>query len=134
MTFDYVRIIRFEDTDAAGVVYFAKVLAMCHEGYEESLRVAGIDLKTFFTNSDVAIPITHAKVDFYLPLFCGDRITIRLTPEAITPNEFMINYQIVSDNHQKPAALAHTKHVCIHPQIRQRINLPEFMEKWLVSC
>ena len=42
--FDYRRRIYLGDTDAAGVVYFAKGLEICHEAYEESLAKAGINL------------------------------------------------------------------------------------------
>ncbi|MFS8118916.1 MAG: acyl-CoA thioesterase, partial [Microcoleus sp.] len=45
MSFSYTRTVRFQDTDAAGVVYFANVLAMCHEAYEASLAASGINLK-----------------------------------------------------------------------------------------
>ncbi|MEM6398800.1 MAG: thioesterase family protein, partial [Cyanobacteria bacterium P01_D01_bin.116] len=64
MSFTYNRTIRFQDTDAAGVVYFANVLAICHEAYEASLESLGIDIKQFFTNSSTAFPIIHADVDF----------------------------------------------------------------------
>ncbi len=46
----YYRTIHFSDTDAAGVVYFSTLLSICHEAYENSLQVAGIELKTFFTS------------------------------------------------------------------------------------
>ena len=78
MTFTYTRTVRFKDTDAAGVVYFANVLAMCHEACEESLASSGINLKVFFSNSSVTIPIVHASVDFLRPMFCGDQLLINL--------------------------------------------------------
>ena len=34
MAFAYYYTVRFQDTDAAGVVYFANVLRICHEAYE----------------------------------------------------------------------------------------------------
>jgi len=37
---------------------------MCHEACEESLAVSGINLKVFFSNPVVAVPIVHASVDF----------------------------------------------------------------------
>ena len=37
MPFSYSRSVRFADTDAAGVVFFANYLALCHEAYEEAL-------------------------------------------------------------------------------------------------
>ena len=50
MSFYYRRIVHFQDTDAAGVVYFVNVLAICHEAYEASLAAFDINLKVFFSN------------------------------------------------------------------------------------
>ncbi|ACB51182.1 hypothetical protein cce_1832 [Crocosphaera subtropica ATCC 51142] len=130
----YNRTIHFSDTDAAGVVYFAAFLSICHEAYENSLQVAGIDLKTFFTSSDIAIPIVHADIDFYQPLFCGDRIQINLTPTQLNETEFEIKYQVFNENNlDKLIAKATTKHVSINPKIRQRTSLSLSITQWLRS-
>lgn len=71
MSFIYTRTVRFGDTDAAGVVYFANVLAICHEAYESSLAASGIDLKAFFSQGVIAIPIVHASIDFCVPCFAA---------------------------------------------------------------
>jgi len=34
MAFVYGRTIRFQETDAAGVIYFSNVLVLCHEAYD----------------------------------------------------------------------------------------------------
>ena len=128
----YYRTIHFADTDAAGVVYFAPLLSICHEAYENSLQVAGIELKTFFTTSDIAIPIVHAEMDFYQPLFCGDRIQVNLISTKLNQTEFEINYQIFYENSvDTMVAKATTKHVALNPKIRQRSDLPSFIIKWL---
>ena len=88
MPFIYQRTVRFQDTDAAGVVYFANALAMCHEAYEESLATSGINLKLFFSNLNVAIPIVHANVDFFRPMFCGDQVSIHLSPCQLGNDNF----------------------------------------------
>jgi 1,4-dihydroxy-2-naphthoyl-CoA hydrolase len=92
MTFTHQRTVRFSDTDAAGVVYFANVLNFCHEAYEESLTASGINLKQFFTNPVVAIPITNTTVDFYRPMYCGDKLSIQLTSQQLDINRFEISY------------------------------------------
>ena len=94
MTFTYNRTVRFQDTDAAGVVYFANVLSICHEAYEESLAASGINLKDFFTNPSVAFPIVHASVDFFRPMFCGDNLVISLIPQKLGVDKFEITYEI----------------------------------------
>lgn len=130
MPFTYSRTVRFQDTDAAGVVYFTNVLVMCHEAYEESLTTSGINLKVFFSNSNVAIPIINASVDFYQPIFCGDQIFIHLTPKQLTIEKFEIVYQVVTKLEQS-IARAITKHICIEPLNRTRQAIPDEMIQWL---
>ena len=79
MPFTYDRIIRFADTDAAGVVYFANVLSICHEAYEAALAAAGIDFKSLFSNPTAAFPIVHASADLRRPISYGDRLLIRVS-------------------------------------------------------
>lgn len=132
MPFVYTRTVRFQDTDAAGVVYFANVLAMCHEAYEASLVAAGVDLKTFFSGSEIAIPIVHASVDFLKPMFCGDRLEIHLNVIQLKDSEFEIHYRLLpAGSAEKPLSQAITRHVCIEVKPRSRCPLPEFMHEWL---
>jgi 1,4-dihydroxy-2-naphthoyl-CoA hydrolase len=131
MPFIHQRTVRFRDTDAAGVVYFATVLAICHEAYEESLMAAGLDLKVFFQSPKVAIPIVHADVDFFRPLHCGDRLLIQLTPHAISNHEFEIFYQICLTEQDRPICKASTRHVCIQVAERSRQDLPVELCQWL---
>ena len=134
MPFTYNRTVRFQDTDAAGVVYFANVLAVCHEAYEESLAASGINLKAFFSNREAALPVIHATVDFYRPMFAGDRLTIQLTPKQIAGDEFEIVYQVFSGEVAgKSAAKALTKHVCIDAVTRTRKQLSEDLIQWLMQ-
>ncbi|MBW4519880.1 MAG: acyl-CoA thioesterase [Scytolyngbya sp. HA4215-MV1] len=131
MPFLYDRIIHFNDTDAAGVVYFANLLTICHEAYEASLMASRIDLKTFFRNSEIAIPIVHASVNFFRPLVCGDRITLHLTPQLFTESKFEISYQVFLSTTETLAGNALTRHVCIQPASRSKVSLSAQMEGWL---
>lgn len=131
MFFTYTRTIRFGDTDAAGVVYFANVLAMCHEAYEESLVTSGINLKLFFNHPEIAIPIVSASVDFFRPLFCGDRIKIYLSCKRLTEEKFEVAYQIVVAASEQLVAKALTSHVCIDPVSRSKKEISAEMIQWL---
>lgn len=132
MKFNYLRRIYLSDTDAAGVVYFAKGLEICHQAYEESLTQGGISLSQMIRVGKAALPIVHAEIDFLHPLFCGDQIQISLATNLINDGEFAIAYQISPvDNLAKILVKVQTRHVCINPQIRQRIDLPAIILKWL---
>ncbi len=132
--FIYDRTINFRDTDAAGVVYFANGLALCHEAYEASLAAAGINLQSFFRGDVIAVPITHASIDFFKPMFCGDRIAISLTATQLSAESFQVEYQLYfnsEEERQKTIAKALTKHTCIDTSTRKRCNLSEELLQWI---
>jgi 1,4-dihydroxy-2-naphthoyl-CoA hydrolase len=134
MPFIYHRTIRFQDTDAAGVIYFANTLAMCHEAYEESLMASGIQVWKFCSDREIALPIVRATVDYFRPAFCGDRHEIRLSPALLSETKFEIRYEIreMGDpEHLVSQALTH--HVCISSVNRQRQSLPQAVLDWLTQ-
>lgn len=129
MLFSYERKIRFADTDAAGVVYFANLLSICHEAYEEYLASININLKDFFQDNLTAIPIIHAEIDFFKPLFCGDLIMVQFSPELVNDRVFALNYQIYLDSLQVATAI--TKHIAINTQTRKVKLIPEILKNSL---
>jgi 1,4-dihydroxy-2-naphthoyl-CoA hydrolase len=144
MSFSYEYIIQFRDTDAAGVVYFSNIMSICHVAYEASLITSGIDLKSFVNNPEFAVPITHTSADFFKPLYCGDRITIELTPRSSNLCRVEIDYQLETataidsiDNcgfeiiYQLGVATAITKHIVINPKTRKRQEIPIILTNWL---
>ncbi|MFQ4137317.1 acyl-CoA thioesterase [Nodosilinea sp. PGN35] len=129
MGYVYEHQIRFHETDAAGVVYFANGLVLCHAAYEASLAAAGLDVGAFFRAETVAYPIVHTSMDYRRPLRCGDRITIHLTPTRLDDSGFEIQYQLKLDD--ALAAQGVTRHVCIAVDSRRRAPLPTDLEQWL---
>ncbi|PSB25921.1 acyl-CoA thioesterase [Stenomitos frigidus] len=134
MPFVYQRTVRFSDTDAAGVVYFANVLSICHEAYEASLAATGIDVKVFFGGVAVAIPIAHTSGNFFRPMACGDRLEIHLIPKLLQDSEFEIAYEVFLENQlERSVSNASTRHVCIDPATRKRRSLPAEVSQWLLQ-
>ena len=132
MSFSYEYIVQFRDTDAAGVVYFANILSICHVVYEASLIESGVNLQLFVDNPNFAVPIIHVSAEFYKPLFCGDRVIIELTPRSIDIHKFEIKYQILATD-LLVLATAITKHIVIDPQTRKRKELPAALNNWLIQ-
>lgn len=130
MSFIFTRTVRFQDTDAAGVVYFANILSICHEAWEESLAASGIELQLFFRNQTFATPIIHTSSDFFRPLYCGDRLTIHLTPQQLSSDTFEVNYQVFNPA-EKLVAQVTIKHICINSVSRKRQELPTEIKQWL---
>ncbi|WP_330205096.1 thioesterase family protein [Cyanobacterium sp. Dongsha4] len=124
--FSYSRKIHFADTDSAGVVYFSNLLSICHEAYEEVLLSLGINLSNFFTDKQLAIPIIHAEIDFFKPLFCGDLINIQCQINYISDKVFDVNYLVEKDKNLIAKAI--TRHICINPETRESQFIPSYLK------
>ncbi|BFM39170.1 thioesterase family protein [Synechocystis sp. LKSZ1] len=132
--FSYQRALHLADTDSAGVVYFATLLSLCHEAYEASLATVGLPLSSILTSPDGALPIVHAEIDFLAPLACGDTLLIQVTVPHLSQRSFETDYQLfLLAAPETLVARAKLKHVCIHPQSRKAINLPEVWRQRLIT-
>ncbi|WP_221031713.1 acyl-CoA thioesterase [Actomonas aquatica] len=131
--FTYSRTIHFPDTDAAGVVFFARYLSIVHEAYEESLAAAGLPLATFFADHGVVVPIAKSEASYLRPLLTGDRIEVELTPTRLSEHSFALEatlWKQISGT-RKRAAVTRTEHVCIHSTTRERLALPDALATWV---
>jgi 1,4-dihydroxy-2-naphthoyl-CoA hydrolase len=132
MPFTYARTVHFADTDAAGVVFFANYLAICHEAYEESLSASGINLKTFFSETGVVVPIAKSEAEYLRPISCGDKLDVSLKANALTQDSFEILFEITRLGPPgKCAARVRTEHVCIDSKSRARKALPGPLAAWV---
>jgi 1,4-dihydroxy-2-naphthoyl-CoA hydrolase len=133
MSFTYDRTVRFGDTDAAGVVYFANVLSICHEAYEAALIASGIDARSFFKGEELAVPIVHGEVDFHQPMRCGDRLVVQVLPVMTAASEFEVRYVVCLEGRDRPVSRGLTRHVCIDVKTRKRILIPAMLKQWVAG-
>lgn len=132
MEFSWIRTIHFADTDAAGVVYFANYLRICHDAYEEALAAAGLELSRFFADTGSMVPIAKSEVDYLRPLRTGDRVSVTLTPRRLSESSFELRFELYREGPpKKKAATARTEHVCIKSATRERLALPPALAAWV---
>jgi 1,4-dihydroxy-2-naphthoyl-CoA hydrolase len=132
MPFTYHRTVHFADTDAAGAVFFANYLAICHEAYEEALGAAGIELNSFFADTGVVVPIAKSEASYLRPLQVGDKLRVSVTPAKLGENSYEIRYEIFRlGPPEKVAGRVRTEHVCIDSKSRGRLALPAALAAWV---
>lgn len=132
MPHTYQRTIRLADTDAAGIVFFANYLVLCHEAYESALTAAGMPVQEFIAGGDVIVPIAKSSVDYLRPLQCGDEVSIILKPSRLSETSFAIDYELTRmGSPSKVAARARTEHVCTSRSKRGRVPLSKQLAAWV---
>lgn len=132
MPFSYLRNLHLADTDAAGVVYFARTLSLCHEAYEEALASAGVSLNDLLGGAGIAVPIGRCEAEYLRPLRATERVRITVTPELLSENSFAVRYEVFRiGTPDKLAARVRTEHVCTAPALRDRAPLPAKLAEWV---
>ena len=127
------RTVHFADTDAAGVVYFANFLSICHEAYEEALGASGVELAAFFSREGVVVPISKCEAEYLRPIACGDKLSVSISPRSLTEASFEVRFEVTRlGANPKTAARIRTEHVCIDSKSRARRAVPEPLAGWVL--
>jgi len=69
--------IYYEDTDAAGIVYYANYLKFAERARSEMLRVAGINQSEMVARYGLAFAVRNCAIDFRAPARLDDLIEVR---------------------------------------------------------
>lgn len=75
MEFYIEKKIYYHDTDAGGVVYYARYLEHLEEGRTEFCRSRGIDTATL-ASGGIIFPVVHLEIDYKSPARYGDIVRI----------------------------------------------------------
>jgi 1,4-dihydroxy-2-naphthoyl-CoA hydrolase len=130
----YERTIRFADIDAAGFVFFAHYLAICHEAYEHSLQQAGIELRSYFLAQRTLLPITKTQAQYLAPLQSGERVRVELSRTRLSDSAYRLDYRLVRlGAPEKLAGLVQTEHLAIDVQTLERKPIPAALAQWLAA-
>jgi acyl-CoA thioester hydrolase len=66
----------YEDTDAGGVVFYARYLAYMERARTEWLRALGFDNSSLATASGVVFAVRHVDLDYLRPARLDDELTV----------------------------------------------------------
>jgi 1,4-dihydroxy-2-naphthoyl-CoA hydrolase len=116
--------IALHDTDAAGVLFSANLLRICHQAYESMMSELGFALGDILQHRRFGLPLAHVEGDFLRPLRCGDRIEIRARVAALNTRSFKMDYELLTADGMV-AARAASVHVCVNVNEYTAMPLPE---------
>jgi 1,4-dihydroxy-2-naphthoyl-CoA hydrolase len=115
--------VRFQDVDAAGTVYFARVFEYFGNAYTNLLEERGIDLPALIANGSVVAPLVHAEADYLSPLRFGDPIDVEVVETLVQSSSIVLGYRIRSG--ARVCAVGHTVHVFVDRDSFAKCAVPE---------
>jgi YbgC/YbaW family acyl-CoA thioester hydrolase len=116
--------VRFQDVDAAGVLFFGRIYDYCHHAYEEFWDAAGVDRAHFFAGAEYLVPIAHSQADYRRPIRHGDRIDVRIDVTRVGRASFTLRYHVTGPDGDLRVE-ASTVHAFVGRETMKPIPIPD---------
>jgi 4-hydroxybenzoyl-CoA thioesterase len=120
--FSYERPVRFEDVDAAGIVFFPRFLGYCHEAMEAMLAPLRGGYAGLVVDRRLGLPAVRIEADFKSPLRFGDVARISVVVERIGRSSTTLAYTLYRKS--DGAVVAVVRHVVVSSDLGTITSTP----------
>jgi acyl-CoA thioester hydrolase len=87
----------FEDTDTAGVVYYANYLKFMERARSDMLRAVGVDQRDVLDSGGGAYYVAQANIRYVRPARLGDDLLVVSTVETVRAASVEIQQRVIRD-------------------------------------
>ncbi len=130
--YSYKRIIRVQDTDATGVLYFANQLQIGLEAFEDFLCTQGFSIGEMIKKRHYLLPIVHAEADFFAPIHVSDALELTLTFPRVGTTSFTHASEVFRQGEK--VGTVEIVHVVYCPEKEKGIPIPGELENKILTC
>jgi len=104
--------VRFQDVDAAGIVFFGRYLDHAHEAYDAFLRAKGVPIAAELEGGEILVPVVKAEAEYHAPLRYGESGHVRVTVARLGTTSATFRMELVSEGGRAVATVT-TTNVCV---------------------
>ncbi len=94
MTHHFPLRVYYEDTDLAGIVYYANYLKFIERARTEMVRERGVDQVALKEQGGIVFAVRHLEADYLSPARFDDQLVVETSVAAVTGVRIVLN-QIV---------------------------------------
>ena len=129
MQHDFPIRVYYEDTDLAGIVYYANYLKFIERARTEWVRGLGIDQGRLKAEEGIVFAVRRVEADYLRPAKFDDELTVVTRPEAVTGARIVLEQsvlrggEILFQAHVTLVCLTDTGHAArVPPELRLKLG------------
>jgi len=119
------RRVRFQDVDAAGIIFYPRLLEYFHDTYVSFLSAAGTPLVEVLRSGVWLSPVRHAEAYYFRPLRFGDEVEVALVRAHVEPTEVALGYRIARTGSDEVCAVGQVVHTFLDAVSFRRTDIPD---------
>jgi len=112
----YERAVKFEEVDAANIVFFARFATYAHEAMEHFFDPLDGGYAGLIMTRRIGLPAVHVEMSFSAPLHYGDRLRIETSVTKVGNRSAVLHYRMV--RHADGALAADVRHTVVTTDLR----------------
>ena len=85
----------YEDTDLAGIVYYANYLKFIERARSEYLRALGVDQVALKAERGFVFAVRRVEADYFLPAVFDDDLSVVTTPKRISGARVVLQQDVM---------------------------------------
>ena len=116
--------VRYADTDAAGVVYYANYLTYFEVARVDLLRALGVPIGTV-EGRGVVLPVVEARCTYRRPARLDDLLDVLVFPAELGKARFGFTYEVRRDD--DVLATGMTRHAVVERASGRPLALPDWL-------
>lgn len=121
--------IRFREADPARIMYFANLLDIAHDSFEDFIQDVGFSWKEWFKDTPSLVPIRHAECDYKAPFIPGEHYDVHVSVSGFRETSFQMKYVFKKGDHVH--AVVKMVHAFLDPATKQKKRVPDDVRKRL---
>ena len=87
----------YEDTDLAGIVYYANYMRFIERARTEWVRTLGVDQAALKEREGIVFAVRRVEADYLQPAKFDDELVVETTVEAITGARLVVKQDVTRD-------------------------------------
>jgi 4-hydroxybenzoyl-CoA thioesterase len=116
--------VRFEDIDAAGIVFFARFLNYAHDAMERLFDELPGGYAALIMQRGIGFPAVHATTDFKAPIRYGDTARVTATVQKLGTTSCHFDFTFTRASDGVTIATSSHIHVCTSLSTMKKLELP----------
>ena len=123
----------YEDTDAAGVVYYANYLKFFERCRTEWIRSLGYDQSELAARHGIAFVVRRVDTDYRRPARLDDLLSIELAIEKLSPVRFIFRQVAIklTGGVREELVSARVELACVDPATMKPTPVPDWLREQL---
>lgn len=97
MTHRFTLRVYYEDTDLAGIVYYANYLKFIERARSEWIRTLGIDQRAMKEETGTVFAVRRIEADYLHPAKFDDELEVETVTEAVTGARVVLKQDVLRD-------------------------------------